>query len=47
MMSDILYVRFLDKTIFLCPFQKTVTEALIKKLNCYLMSEVNYDVCCI
>ena len=31
MIPDILYIRFLDKIIFLCPFQKTVTEALIKK----------------
>ena len=31
MISDILYIRFLDKIMFLCPFQKTFTEALIKK----------------
>ena len=40
MISDILYIRFLDKIMFLCPFQKTVTEALIKKLNCYLLSSL-------
>ena len=29
----------------LCTDQKTI-KALIKKLNCYLMSQVNYGECC-
>jgi hypothetical protein len=46
MISDILYIRFLAQIIFLCLSKKLLMRHWSKKLNCYLMSEVNYDEFC-